>query len=153
MIDWEGSVDHRIRLLIVARDAPHRQVMRTRLADAADITIVGEARDEPETLTLTGERQPDVVLLGVETLGLDDLQTVAHLNARYPHSKVIVLGHSDGQEHLALEVLREGAWGYRTRERSRPPELVEAIRTVAHGGSILSPGMAGHVLDGLARSG
>ena len=154
-------MDHRIRLLIVARDAPHRQVMRTWLADAADITIVGEALDEPEALTLTGKLQPDVILLGVGPLGLDDLETVARLHACYPHSKVIVLGHGDDQEHLALEALREGAWGYLTRERSRPPErspersrrrLVEAIRTVARGGSILSPGVAGRVLDELSQS-
>ena len=145
-------MDHRIRLLIVAWDAPHRQVMRTWLADAADVTIVGEAQGEPEALTLTGKRQPDVVLLGVEALGLDDLQVVARLHARYPPSKVIVLSHSDDQEHLALEVLREGARGYLAGERSRPPGLVEAIRTVARGGSILSPGMAGRILDELSQS-
>jgi chemotaxis response regulator CheB len=70
-------VNHRIRLLIVARDAPHRQVMRAWLAGATGITVVGEAQGEPEALTLTGERQPDVVLLGVDPLGLDDLETVA----------------------------------------------------------------------------
>ena len=172
-------MDYRIRLLIVARNAPHRQVMRAWLADAADVTIVGEALGEPEALTLTGQWQPDVVLLGVEALGLDDLQAVARLHARYPHSKVIVFSHSDDQEHLALEVLREGAWGYLAGGRSRPPErsseastegfgmsaqsnvqpegrsrrrLVEAIRTVARGGSILSPGMAGRILDELSQS-
>jgi DNA-binding NarL/FixJ family response regulator len=145
-------MDHRIKLLIVARNAPHRQVMRAWLAGAADITIVGETQGEPEALTLTGKRQPDVVLLGVGTLGLDDLQAVTRLRARYPHSKVIVLSHSDDQEHLALEVLREGAWGYLAGGRSWPPELVEAIRTVARGGSILSPGMAGRILDELSQS-
>jgi DNA-binding NarL/FixJ family response regulator len=146
-------VNHRIRLLIVARNAPHRQVMRDWLAGAASITIVGEARDEPEALTLAGERQPDVVLLSVGQLGLDDLETVARLYARYPHSKVVVLSRDGDQGHLALEVLREGAWGYLAGEQSRPPGLVEAIRTVARGGSILSPDMAGRVLDGLAQSG
>ena len=180
-------MDHRIRVLIVARNAPHRQVMRAWLADAADVTIVGEALGEPEALTLTGKRRPDVVLLGVGALGPDDLQTVARLHARYPHSKVIVLSHSDDQERLALEVLREGAWGYLAGGRNWPPErspeastegfgvsaprlssaksqpnaqpegrsrrrLVEAIRTVARGGSILSPGMAGRILDELSQS-
>ena len=162
-------MDHRIKLLIVARNAPDRQVMRAWLADATDITVVGEAQGEPEALTLTGKRQPDVVLLGVGALDLDDLQAVARLHARYPHSKIIVLSHSDDQEALALEVLREGAWGYLAGGRSRPPErsperastelgavsrrrLVEAIRTVARGGSILSPGMAGRILDELSQS-
>jgi len=145
-------MNYRIKLLIVARNAPHRQVMRTWLADAADVTIVGEAQGEPEALTLTGKRQPDVVLLGVEALGLDDLQAVARLHARYPHSKVIVFSHSDDQEHLALEVFREGAWGYLAGGRNRPPGLIEAIRTVARGGSIISPGMAGCILDELSQS-
>ncbi len=162
-------MDYRIKLLIVARNAPHRQVMRAWLADAADVTIVGETQGEPEALTLTGKRQPDVVLLGVGALDLDDLQAVARLHARYPHSKVIVLSHSDDQEALALEVLREGAWGYLAGGQNRPPEcspervsteldevsrrrLVEAIRTVARGGSILSPGMAGRILDELSQS-
>ena len=146
-------MDHRIKLLIVARNAPHRQVMRAWLAGTADVTIVGETQGEPEALTLTGKRQPDVVLLGVGALDLDDLQAVARLHARYPHSKVIVLSHSDDQEALALEVLREGAWGYLAGGRSWPPELVEAIRTVARGGSILSPGIAGRILDELSQSG
>jgi DNA-binding NarL/FixJ family response regulator len=153
-------VNHRINLLIVARDAAHRQMVRAWLAGAAGITIVGEARGEPEALTLTGQLQPDVVLLGIGPLGLDDLQTVARLHACYPHSKIIVLGHGDDQEPLALEALREGAWGYLAGERSRPPErspersrrrLVEAIRTVARGGAILSPDMAGRVLDEMSR--
>ena len=145
-------MNHRIRLLIVARDALHRQMMRAWLAGAAGITVVGEASGEPEALTLTGERQPDVVLLGIDALDLDDLQTVARLHARYSHSKVVVLGHDGDQEGMALEVLREGAWGYLAEERSRPRELIEAIRTVARGGSILSPGMAGRILDELSQS-
>jgi DNA-binding NarL/FixJ family response regulator len=79
----------------------------------------------------------------IAKLDLDDVQVVARLHARYTHGKVVALGHSDDQEHLPLEVLREGARGDLTRERSQPLELVEAI---------VSPGVTGCILDELSQS-
>jgi DNA-binding NarL/FixJ family response regulator len=56
-----------------------------------------------------------------------------------------------GQERLALEAFRKGARGYLVNGKSRPSEIVEAIRTVSRGGAILSPGMAGWILDEICQ--
>jgi DNA-binding NarL/FixJ family response regulator len=74
------------------------------------------------------------------------VQAVAQINALHPQGKIIVLSASS-QEHLGLDVLREGACGYIVNGGSQPVEIVEAIRTVCRKGAILSPRMAGWVLD------
>ena len=145
-------MNYPIRLLIVARNASDRQTVRGWLANAPDISVVSEAGGESEALALTAELQPDVVLLSAENLGPRELRTVDHLNACSPQTGIIVWSHHD-DESLMVEALREGARGCLARGRSQPAELIEAIRTVAHGGSVLSPGLAGRILDELTGIG
>lgn len=139
-----------IRVLIVDENDLFRQATRALLESAEGITAVGEAKDRQEAIELIRELQPDVVLWGVDTLRPDDLQTVALISELCPYSKIIVLSVK-GQERLALEAFRKGARGYLVKGKSKPPEIVEAIRTVSRGGAILSPGMAGWILDEISQ--
>jgi DNA-binding NarL/FixJ family response regulator len=139
-----------IRVLIVDENDLVRQATRALLESAEGMTAVGEAKDRQEAIELIRELQPDVVLWGVDTLRPDDLQTMALISELCPYSKIIVLS-VNGQERLALEAFRKGARGYLVKGKSKPPEIVEAIRTVSRGGAILSPGMAGWILDEISQ--
>lgn len=136
-----------IRTLIVDEDDLSRQATRTLLEGADGITTVGETQNVQEGIELIHELEPDVVLLSVDTLCPDALRTVALISELYPHSKMIVLSAYDGQEHLVLDAFRQGVMGYLVKGKSQPFEIVEAIRTVGRGGAILSPCVAGHILD------
>jgi DNA-binding NarL/FixJ family response regulator len=141
-------MNHPIRLLIVARSASDRQALRAWVADATDIAVVGEAQGESEALALGAEQPPDVVLFSAEHLGPRELWVVDHLNTRFPQSGIVVLSHHD-DEHLVVEAFREGARGCLLWEQSQPAELIEAIRIVARGGALLTPEIAGRILDEL----
>jgi DNA-binding NarL/FixJ family response regulator len=135
-----------IKSLIVDEDDLLRQATRILLESEDDMTVVGEVKDGQEALDLIRETQPDVILLSVHTLRPEGVQAVAQINALYPQGKIIVLS-ANGQEHLGLDALREGACGYIVKRENEPAEIVEAIRTVCRKGVILSPRMAGWVLD------
>jgi DNA-binding NarL/FixJ family response regulator len=150
-----------IRVLIVNRDHLFCQATR-RLLDTADgMTTVGEAKAEWQAMDLVQELQPEVILWSIDNVlppgeMEDDLQAMARISELYPHSKIIVLG-TDSQERLALEAFRHGAQGYLVRVHCQPidstdlAEIIQAIHTVSQGGTVLSPRVAGWVLDEMSR--
>jgi DNA-binding NarL/FixJ family response regulator len=144
-------MDYPLRVLIVDENDLYRQTMRTWLENTDGLAVVGEAQDGQGAMELIGELEPEVILFGADTLRLDDVQTVAYINERYPHSKILVLGTYEAQDRLVLDLFRKGAWGYLDKGDSQPPDIVEAVRAVSRGGAILSPGMAAWILDEIAQ--
>jgi len=63
--------------------------------------------------------------------------------------KTIVLSTRDDQKFLTLEAFRQGAWGCLIKGKSRPHEIIEAVRAVNQGKAILTPRMAGWILDAM----
>jgi len=135
-----------IKVFIVDNDDLLRQRMRALLEGADGITVLGEAKDGQQAIALIGETRPDVILLDIDTPRASNLQTVGQICELFPHTKVIVL-NEDGQEELVLEAFRKGALGHLVKGKAQPAEIVEAIRAVNRGEAILSPGVAGCILD------
>jgi len=142
-------MDNPIRTLIVDDDALFCQAIRTLLENTDGMMAIGEAKDGQKATALARALQPDVILLNVDTLPSDSLQTVARIHELSPGSKMIMLG-AHGQEHLVLDAFRKGAHGHLVKGKSTPPEIVEAIRAVSRGDAILSPRMAGWIFDEMA---
>lgn len=139
-----------IKVLIVGDDDLLRQRMRTVLESTAGITIVGEAQGGGEAMDLIHgmrrETQPDVILLEIDTPRTSNLETVAQIRELFPHIRIVVL-NDDGQQGLVLEAFRKGALGHLVKNKIQPDEIVQAIRAVSRGEVILSPGIAGRILD------
>ncbi|MBN1954478.1 MAG: response regulator transcription factor [Anaerolineae bacterium] len=139
-----------IRVSILDGDNLFRQSARAWLETAEDIVVVSEAK-RPEAMTLIRETRPDVIVLGVSASRADSLQMVEQLCELFPQIKIIVLD-DDGEEQLALEAFRKGALGCLLR-RTQPAEVVAAVRTVAKGKAVLSPSVAGRILDEIVKRG
>jgi DNA-binding NarL/FixJ family response regulator len=143
-------VNHPIKVLIVDDDEMFRQRVCKVLESAESITIAGEAQDGQEAMALARELHPDVVLVDIGTSPTENLRIVAQISRSFPDVHIVVLNESEqGQE--VLDAFRKGALGHLSRERTQPAELVHAIRAASRGEAILSPGVAGHILDEVAR--
>ncbi len=141
-----------INVLIAENNVPFRQAVCAWLNDADGVTVVGEAQDKSETLELIRMRRPDVILLDVDLLHLDDPQQTTQISELYPGIKVIVLSATD-QDLLVLKALKEGAVGYLIKEECLPHEIVEAVCAVSRGEAVLTPRMLGGILDEMAQRG
>lgn len=93
-----------------------------------------------------GARSPDVVLFGLGPDPVRDLRSLAAIWAADARARVVVL-HSAGQEPAVLEALRRGARGHLGREGLDAEHLLAALRLVAGGEALISPRVAGLMLD------
>ena len=135
-----GGVDHPIRVAIVDDDEAFRQAMCGWLAWVGDILVIGEARGGQETLRWLRQVRPDVVLIDVDAASAAQVREIA------ADAGVIVL-HREGQEMRVLEALRAGALGHLEKHSVRPPQAIAAIRAVSREEAVLSPALAGRILD------
>jgi DNA-binding NarL/FixJ family response regulator len=139
-------MSERIRILIVDGDASFRRAACAALHEADGLAVVGEAANRTEAVSLAHDLCPDVILLDTKVLRPNGAQGMEQINRSFPASRIVVLG-LDEHDPLALSVLRQGAWGYVIKGELEPGELAEAVRVVSRGGTILSPRMAGWILD------
>jgi DNA-binding NarL/FixJ family response regulator len=129
-----------IRVAIVDHDEEFRQMVCEWLAGTDGILIVGEERGSQEVLCWLCQVHPDVALIDVTAASAAQVREVAACTG------VIVL-HERGQEMLVLEALRAGALGHLNRQTVRPPQAIAAIRAVSRGQAVLSPDLAGRIVD------
>jgi DNA-binding NarL/FixJ family response regulator len=134
------SARHRraIRVLLADDHALVRRGLKRILADAADVTVVGEARDAADVLHVVRTCPADVLLLDLSMPGTSGLDLLAAVRRECPRLTVLVLSlHAEDQ--FADGVLAAGAAGYLTKETA-PDELVDAVRAVHAGGRYVSGG-------------
>jgi len=127
-----------VRVLIVDDDALVRVGVRTIVDAEPDLEVVAEASDGAEVPPLVSRHRPDVVLMDVRMPDVDGIQATRHLLATAAAPpRVIVVTTFENDDHV-YEALRAGASGFLLK-RARPAEVVDAIRLVARGDSLLFP--------------
>lgn len=102
--------------------------------------VVGEAANGTETLALTAELQPDVVVLDISMPDESGLQVAARLRSGPTPPRVLILSMHNNTEYV-LESIRAGAHGYLLKDTAAT-ELRSAIRAVCRGESYFSPPVA-----------
>ncbi|MCG5213819.1 response regulator transcription factor [Streptosporangium sp. KLBMP 9127] len=113
---------------IVDDHALFREGLREILEANDDLDVVGEAGDSAEALTMIERTRPDVLLLDIEIPGAGVLDTVGHVRAMSPGTKIIVLSMYDGPQ-LLRRLLSTGIRGYLLKSVHRE-EVISAIRSV-----------------------
>jgi DNA-binding NarL/FixJ family response regulator len=130
-----------IRVLLADDQALVRAGFRALLDAQEDIEVVGEAVDGEEAVRLSRDHAPDVVLMDIRMPGMDGLEATRiiaadkNLNA----VRIVILTTFDLDEYV-FEALRVGASGFLVKS-TEPAELVHAVRAVAAGDALLSPGV------------
>ncbi|MER7210368.1 response regulator transcription factor [Streptosporangium sp. NPDC000239] len=126
-----------LRVVIADDEDLTRTGLRIIIDSEPGLTVVGEAADGAGALTAARELRPDVVLMDVRMPAVDGVQAIRHLLSPPEPPKIIVIT-TFGNDDLVYEALRAGVSGFLLR-RTRPDELVQAIRTVAAGDRLLFP--------------
>jgi len=126
-----------IRLLVVDDHPLLRAGLRTVQEMAADIRIIGEAKNGAEALSLAKKECPDVALLDIRLQGESGIDVCRALKNAWPSARVLFLT-SYADDRLILSALEAGADGYLLKE-SDTHRLIEAIREIAKGGTVFDP--------------
>jgi two-component system, NarL family, response regulator NreC len=129
--------------------ADDHAVLRTGLAallDArSDMTVVGEAADGAELLTLAETTQPDIILLDLTMPRLGGLEVLPLLRQRVPNARVLILTMHHDEGYLR-QALKRGAAGY-VLKKAADVELIAAIQAVMRGDMYVHPSMTRALLD------
>jgi DNA-binding NarL/FixJ family response regulator len=142
-----------IRVLLVDDQALLRAGFRALLDAEDDITVVGEGADGAEALRLAKSERPDVVLMDIRMPGTDGLEATRLIGAHEDLAdvKVVILTTFDLDEYV-FEALRHGASGFLVKD-TEPVDLLQAVRVVARGDALLSPGITRRLVEEFATRG
>jgi DNA-binding NarL/FixJ family response regulator len=140
----------RIRVVLADDHALVREGTAELLERAGGVQIVGQAADGPDALRLVQALRPDVLLIDVAMPGLDGIETTRRSRTVSPHTAVLALSAHEEVAYVRA-MLEAGAQGYLSKA-ARAHELVAAVRAVAAGETVLSPGVASRVLSRTAGS-
>lgn len=133
-----------VRVVLVDDDQLVRAGLRLLLSGDDGIEVVGEAGDGLEAEGVIATTTPDVVLMDIRMPRCDGLVATERELRRRPDLAVLVLTTFEGDD-LVLGALQAGARGFLLKD-TPPHELVQAVRTVAAGRSILSPSVLDRVI-------
>jgi len=140
-----------IRVLIADDHALVREGTRRMLEQEVDMEVVGEAGDGEETVKLACELKPDVAIVDIAMPKLDGIEATKQIKERCPSVTILILSAYDDDQFI-FSLLEAGAAGYLLKSvRSR--ELVDAVRAVYAGESVLHPSIAKKVLNRFVSTG
>lgn len=139
-----------VRILVADDHGVLRAGLRSLLDSEANFKVVGEAADGHETVRITQELCPDLVLLDISMPGLDGIEVTKLVKAKLPQTQVLMLtAHED--HSLLIEAIRAGASGYVVK-RALESELNSAIMAVMRGDLYVDPAVTRalipHAADG-----
>jgi DNA-binding NarL/FixJ family response regulator len=138
-----------IRVLLVDDQDLFREGLETLLSVHEDIEVVGQAGDGQDCVEVAAKVRPDVVLMDIRMPIMDGVRATRLLMEAHPQCRVIVLTTFDDDEYI-FDALRVGAVGYLLKDVPSA-QLVDAIRVVARGESILEPSVAAKVIAEFTR--
>ncbi len=135
----------KIRILIAEDHVVVREGTRQILEQEPDLEVVAEAGDGEEAVRLAGSSNPDVAIIDIAMPKLDGIQATRQIKALYPAIVVLILTAYD-DDQFVFSFLEAGAAGYLLKS-VRGRELVDAVRAVHRGESVLHPAIARKVLN------
>jgi DNA-binding NarL/FixJ family response regulator len=126
-----------------------RDGIRAILRHNEEFTIVGEAENGSEAVQLCRRKKPEIVLMDIGMPGLNGIEATQEILRHVPETRVIILSMYD-DEHSVVSAIRSGARAF-VLKRASDNDLVDALRTVARGGSYLSPQVSDKLLHRIQR--
>lgn len=129
-----------IRIIYAEDHAMVRKAIARELNDEEDIEVIAEAENGEEALSLLNSTSCDVLLLDLNMPKIDGLEVLRRIQEKNMHIKSIVLTEHNEPEYI-LKIKDLGAAGFVVKD-SEVPLLIDAIHTVAKGGTYIQKELA-----------
>lgn len=139
-----------MRIAIVDDDPLVRMGLRAIVGSEPGWEVVAEAGDGEGAVAAVTEHLPDVVLMDVRMPGMDGLTATEKISRDFPDVRVLVLTTFEVDEYV-FQAMRAGAAGF-VLKRVPPADLVEAVRVVAAGESLVFPASTRAVIERFAET-
>jgi DNA-binding NarL/FixJ family response regulator len=135
----------KIRIAIADDHAVVREGTRTLLEREPDMEVVGEAADGEEAVNVIEKTKPDVAILDIAMPRLSGIEVTKRIKPHFPNLAILILTAYDNDEYV-FALLEAGAAGYLLKD-VHGREIVDAVRSVHAGESVLHPSIARKVIQ------
>lgn len=121
-----------------------RHGIKTMLERSGDFRVVGEADNGAEAVQFCRRASPQIILMDLAMPGLNGIEATSEIVRNAPQARVVFLSALD-DDNSVVKAIRAGARGF-VLKRASLGDLLDALRTVAKGGSYLSPQVSDRLL-------
>ena len=148
----DKAPDAPIRVLIAEDQALLRTTLAALLEAEPGMSVVGLAEDGARAVALAAELRPDVILMDIQMPGLAGIEATTRICAdpALAATRVLILTMFEIDDYV-LGALRAGACGFLLKDTD-PQSLVDAVRTVHEGQSLLSPQVLARLVARMPRT-
>ncbi|MBI4876902.1 MAG: response regulator transcription factor [Acidobacteria bacterium] len=136
-------------ILLVDDHKIMRDGIKAILRQSEEFRVAGEAENGAEAVQLCRRTQPDIVLMDIGLPGMSGIDATSEILRHCPEARIIILSMYD-DEHSVVGAIRSGARAFVLKKAS-DNDLLDALRTVAKGGSYLSPQVSDKLLARIQR--
>ena len=148
--EYPDEEEMRIRVLLVDDHQMFAEALVSFLAGKEDILAVGTAATMDDGRRQVRELKPDVVLMDYSLPDGTGIEAASLIKAEHPAANVLLLTGSDDPS-LVSQAIQAGCAGYLTKD-APPDDVVDAIRRIHAGESVIPPEQLHHVLQGVSRT-
>lgn len=139
-----------IRILVVDDHLVVREGLSALLNREPDMSVVAEAGDGQQAVSLYRMHRPGVILMDLRLPKLGGIEATVAIRSHFPDARVIILTSFDGEEDI-YRALESGARAYLLKSASKE-ELLSTVRTVAAGGCRIPPFVAERLAQRIQKS-
>jgi DNA-binding NarL/FixJ family response regulator len=137
------------RILLADDHKLMRSGLKALIEQQPDLTVVGEADDGRQAVSLAASLKPDLLVMDIGMPNLNGIEAAHQITQANPATAIVILSmHSD--ESYVLRALKAGAKGYLLKD-SAESDLIRAVHAVAGGKSFFSPAVSKVLLDDYVR--
>jgi two-component system, NarL family, response regulator LiaR len=140
----------KIKILLAEDHVVVREGTRELIQHEDDMEVVGEAGDGAEAVELATHTHPDVIIMDVNMPKLNGIEATKQIKVKLPSTAILILSAYDNDQYISA-LLEAGAAGYLLKN-IKGKELIDAVRAVHAGESVLHPKIARKVLNRLISS-
>ncbi len=147
----QHSAPEPIRVILAEDHALVREGTRRILESTDDIVVVAESADGEEAIAAVNAHEPDIAIVDIGMPGIDGIEATRQIKTSHPQVSVLVLTMHDDEQFI-FAVIEAGAAGYLLKD-VQGDALIQAVRTIHAGDSVLHPTATNKILAHLASGG